>query len=146
MAAHPIPWFYAFLTQELGYDHYMVVALLKQSFVESEHEIVVADEDAEWNSDSMTVTTANAKMQSKDLEQNMSKGLHLSVSELILSRNAVDFGTARAELFRKKGFHPEAEIPTDRPNNDALSMVPEFFHTMHRELILSRRIPSMRTE
>jgi len=99
----------------------MVVALLKRSFVESEHEIIMADEDVEWNSDSMTVTTANAKMRSKDLEQNMSEGLHLSVSELILSRNAVDSGTARAELFRKKGFHPEAEILTDRPNDDALS-------------------------
>ena len=121
MAERPIPWFYAFLTQELGYEHNMVVALLKRSFVECTHEIVMADEDAEWNSESMTVTTANAKIQSQVLEQNMSEGLHLSVSELIQSRNAVDAGTARAELFRQKGFHPEAEIPTDHQNNDALS-------------------------
>ena len=99
-----------------GYHHDMVVALLTRSFTESDHDIIMADEDGDWNSESWTVSTATARTQNQDLEQNLAENLHLDVSELMKTRLA-----ARAKLLLQKGMHPAAEVPTGRQTHAAYS-------------------------
>lgn len=99
-----------------GYHHDMVVALLTRSFTESDHDIIMADEDGDWNSESWTVSTATARTQNQDLEQNLAENLHLDVSELMKTRLA-----ARAKLLLQKGMHPDAEVPTGRQTHAAYS-------------------------
>lgn len=118
LAATPIPWFYAFFTEELGYHSDMVCALLRRSFPGSENEIALADEDVTWNSESMTVTTVANMRQAQSLQEDMDEGLHLPISELIRSRQEVDAGTTRAQMFAGKGFRPEAELPSNQQGDD----------------------------
>ncbi len=111
MAENPIQWFYAFFTQELGYHPDMVFALLRRSFPGSDNDIIVADEDATWNPESLTVTTVASLRQEQSLQDDIDEGLLLPLSELIRSRKRVDDGTERAKMFSGRGYHPDSEIP-----------------------------------
>lgn len=121
MAAHPVTWFYGFLTKECGYHPDMVHSLLKRSFTDSAHDIIMADEEGDWDSESWTVSTAVTRTQSQHLEQNLAENLHLDVSELLKTRRAVDESAARAALFRHKGMHPDSDVRTGHQTNDEYS-------------------------